>query len=308
MNTSAYPTTPSVVCFGEVLWDIFPDSARPGGAPMNVAYHLRRLGINSEMISRIGNDDLGLKLLQLLKDWQFNTAYIGMDPDHPTSTVDLFTDEHNEVTYTINEQVAWDYIPLLETYISLVQQSDVLVFGSLAMRHETTCQTLMHLLDISRVKVMDLNIRMPFFDIKKIQEALHKTDILKLNKAELNQLIAALDIKDNVAEDKMINALRERFGINEVLLTNGGNGAWYFAGNESFFQQTYPIKVLDTVGSGDAFLAGFLAKRFSKEPQPATILEYASAVGAFNTTKTGACPHYTTEELDLFMQHHKVLI
>lgn len=299
--------SPAVVCFGEVLWDVFPNEAKPGGAPMNVAYHLRRLGVASEMISRVGNDEHGSDLLQLLSSWGFNLSYIGTDTRYPTSTVDLFTDEHNDVTYTIHEQVAWDYIPAAQEYSSLVKEAGVLVFGSLAMRNETTYSTLMQLLEDCNTKVMDVNIRMPFFDINKIKEVLGKTDILKLNKAELNQMIDALEVTMEQDEDKRVNYLQEQFHINEVLLTKGSKGAKYYTGNSCHFQPAYSIHVQDTVGSGDAFLAGFLAKRLSGEKSAAIMIDYAAAVGAFNTTKTGACPSYTLAELDQFIQTHKAI-
>ncbi len=47
-----------VVCFGETLWDVLPDGKQPGGAPMNVAYHLGKLGKNPAVISRVGKDEL----------------------------------------------------------------------------------------------------------------------------------------------------------------------------------------------------------------------------------------------------------
>lgn len=304
MDTSTKVSS-GAVCFGEVLWDVFPDEAKPGGAPLNVAYHLRRLGVDSQMISRIGEDERGQQLRKILSGWGFDLNYIGTDQQHPTSTVDLFTDEKNEVHYTIHENVAWDYIPADPAYIAKVKEAGVLIFGSLSLRNQTSYETLLQLLDVCETKIMDVNIRMPFFDIDKIEKVLHKTDILKLNKAELNQMVEALGAGIEADEDKRVNFLRDKFSINEVLLTKGSKGARYYHDDVSHFQQAYPIQIQDTVGSGDAFLAGFLAKRLSKEHNPASMLDYASAVGAFNTTKAGACPPYTLEELDRFIAHQK---
>jgi fructokinase len=296
------------VCFGEVLWDVFPGGAKPGGAPLNVAYHLRQLGVNCEMISRTGADERGRDLLNIIAAWGFDLRYIGTDQDHLTSTVDLFTDEHNDVSYAIHENVAWDHIPADPAYIAKVKEDGVLVFGSLSMRSRTSYETLLQLLEVCETKVMDVNIRMPFFDIDKIEKVLYKTDILKLNKAELNQMVIALGADLEADEDKGVNFLREKFNIDEVLLTKGSKGARYYRGENSYFQDAYKIEICDTVGSGDAFLAGFLAKWLRPEKNAAAMLDYASAIGAFNTTKAGACPPYTIDELDRFIAHHKTKI
>ncbi|WP_442587493.1 carbohydrate kinase family protein [Pedobacter sp. AW31-3R] len=298
---------PSVVCFGEVLWDVFPTVRKPGGAPMNVAYNLRQLGVNCSMISRLGDDEDGKGLLQQFADWNFPATYIGIDCKYPTSTVDLVADEHNDYTYTIHEGVAWDHIPVDAANAALVSNADAFVFGSLAMRDTETYHTLLQLMDLARVKVLDINIRMPFFSIDKIREILPKIDILKLNKAELNQVIEALGADIEADEDLRVRYLQDTYGIAEVLLTKGSKGAIYYCGAESFFQPAYHITVKDTVGSGDAFLAGFLSKRFSGTPavSKSSYVDFAAAIGAFMTTKDGACPSYTIDEVIAFIQEHR---
>lgn len=301
-------SSPAIVCFGEVLWDVFPTVKKPGGAPMNVAYNLHQLGTNCTMISRLGNDELGETLLKQFAEWGFSSKYIGIDDVYATSTVDLVADEHMDYSYTIHEGVAWDHIPMTADSAQLVEQADALVFGSLAMRNAETYQTLLQLMDRAKTKVLDINIRMPFFDIEKIMEILPKIDILKLNKAELNQVIEALNVEITPGEDERVQYLQHTYGIGEVLLTKGSKGAIYYAHDESFFQPAYAITVKDTVGSGDAFLAGFLSKRFGKSDEVAnksTYVDFAAAVGAFITTKDGACPAYRMNELSSFLQEHR---
>lgn len=121
-----------MVCFGEVLWDVFPDGTKkPGGAPMNVAYNLKTLGVDCVMISSVGADENGRELLAQLDSWGMTTEYIETTNDFPTSTVGLVLDEHNDASYTIFEGVAWDNIPLLEKYKTVVQESEVLVLEAL---------------------------------------------------------------------------------------------------------------------------------------------------------------------------------
>lgn len=300
-------SSPSIVCFGEVLWDVFPTEKKPGGAPMNVAYNLHQLGANCTMVSRLGNDELGKTLLKQFANWGFSSEHIGIDPIYPTSTVDLVADENMDYSYTIHEGVAWDHIPMTAEDAHLVEQADALVFGSLAMRNSETYHTLLQLMDRAKTKVLDINIRMPFFSIEKIKEILPKINILKLNKAELNQVIEALGVEVAADEDERVKYLQHTFGIGEVLLTKGSKGAIYYCGEESFFQPAYHITVKDTVGSGDAFLAGFLSKRFSGTPDmpKSASVDFAAAVGAFITTKDGACPSYTIDELNSFLKEHQ---
>ena len=290
----------SMVCFGEVLWDVFPDGTKkPGGAPMNVAYNLNRLGVDCKMISSVGDDTNGKELLDQLDEWGMTTDYIAKNPEFPTSTVALVLDENNDASYTIFENVAWDNIPLWERYKDIVRDSEVLVFGSLAMRDEVSYNTLTALLKLAKVKVLDINLRLPHFDLNKALEVLPQIDVLKLNKAELNFLIDALEVDLEADEHVRSKYLQDRFGIAEIVLTKGSKGANYYRNGTQLHQDAYQITINDTVGSGDAFFAGFLAYRFDSttENNDAKILNMAMATGAFITTKEGACPPYTLEDL-----------
>jgi fructokinase len=290
----------SMVCFGEVLWDVFPDGTKkPGGAPMNVAYNLNRLGIDCAMISSVGDDENGKELMAQLERWGMTTDYIEKNTQFPTSTVALVLDEHNDASYTIFEDVAWDNIPLLEKYKSKVSDSDVLVFGSLSMRNDVSYRTLMELIRLAKVKVLDINLRLPHFDLDKALDVLTQVDILKLNKAELNFLIDALETNIERDEHERAKYIQDRFGIAEIVLTKGSKGANYYRQGNHLHQDAYKITINDTVGSGDAFFAGFLAARFDNKTanDDDVILDVAMATGAFITTKEGACPPYTLAEL-----------
>jgi fructokinase len=299
----------SMVCFGEVLWDVFPDGTKkPGGAPMNVAYNLKRLGVDCTMISSVGADHNGTELLSQLKSWGMTTDYIETSNDFPTSTVALVLDEHNDASYTIFEDVAWDNIPLLEKYKTIVQESEVLVFGSLAMRNDVSYRTLMELVKLAKVKVLDINLRLPHFDLEKALGILPQIDVLKLNKAELNFLIEALEVEMEADEHLRAKYIQERFAIAEIVLTKGSKGANYYRHGNQLHQDAYQITINDTVGSGDAFFAGFLAYRFDSKTadNDAFILNMAMATGAFITTKEGACPPYTLQELLDFQAQHTI--
>ena len=125
-----------VVCFGEILWDILPSGTKPGGAPMNVAYHLRQLNIASALITRVGTDDYGKNLAALLTQQQIGTEYLQIDIHHPTGVVYAQPNERGDMVYDIVYPSAWDYIEYSEGYIPLLQRAEYLVYGSLSTRND----------------------------------------------------------------------------------------------------------------------------------------------------------------------------
>src|SRR5687768_1721015 len=119
---------PQVVCFGEILWDLLPSGEQPGGAPMNVAYHLHKLGLPPALISRIGVDTRGEQLVGLLQQWGLTTQYIQKDRGAPTGIVYAHPNEQHEVSYEIVQPVAWDFIECSNDLIDLVQQSRYFIY------------------------------------------------------------------------------------------------------------------------------------------------------------------------------------
>lgn len=287
-----------ITCFGEVLWDIFPEGTRAGGAPFNVAYNVHKMGIDVKVLSRTGHDELGKKLIEKISNWGISTDYIQTDNDHPTSTVMAKIDEHNEATYEIIDNVAWDYIEYIPEHNELIANAEAFVFGSLSSRNEKTKNTLLQLLEIAKLKVFDVNLRPPFIDIELIKTLLHKSDIVKINKSELQQIIDFTNEKFDT-EEEAVQFIQKNFNIEEVVLTKGSDGARYFVNDKNYTFAALPITVADTVGSGDAFLSGFISKRIRNE-NPEEILKQAIALGAFITSKSGACPEYEYSDFEKF--------
>lgn len=299
MNTNKFNY---VVCFGEVLWDIFPSGSRAGGAPFNVAYNLFKMGIDTKMLSRIGNDTLGQQLLNQIDQWGITTDFIQVDRERPTGTVLANFDEHGEAQYEIVKEVAWDYIEALPKHKELIQNSKAFVFGSLIARNEVSKKTLLELLEHSKFRIFDVNFRPPFIDFDFIKELLHKADLVKMNKAELRTILEFLG-EDYIDEDTSIRHLQNYFDLNEIILTKGSKGARYFVGSTSYNFPAVHIEIADTVGSGDSFLAGFLSKRIQGR-SPEEIMKQATSLGGFITSKSGACPDYTYEEFRTFRENN----
>jgi fructokinase len=288
-----------VVCFGEVLWDILPSGAVPGGAPMNVAYHLHKQQKNPAVITSIGIDEKGEELINIFSHYGVCTDFFQVDYEHETGKVYAEPNERNEVVYDIIKPVAWDYIKWEDSHDDLVSNAEFFVYGSLAARNQFSKKTLFMLLEKAKNKVLDINLRAPHYNKRIVQELLIQADFLKLNLAEL-ELITGWFSGYTSIEDRA-KSIMDKFRISNMVVTMGGDGALlYFEGNE-YKHNGYKVDVKDTVGSGDAFLAGLMA-RFLDNASPTDALNYASGLGAFIASCTGPCPDYNIDEIDNLVQ------
>ncbi|WP_432671220.1 carbohydrate kinase family protein [Flavobacterium sp. SM2513] len=296
----------TVFCFGEVLWDIFPDGTTAGGAPFNVAYNLRKMGVDSRAISRVGNDSLGIKLQNQIKAWGFPEKYLQIDATQPTGTVLAHFDADNEAHYDIVYPVAYDFIANTEGLATEVSQAAAFVFGSLIARGDVSRTTLFSLLEAAKLKIFDVNLREPYCDFKLIEALLHQSDIVKMNKAEMKRLLEYLTIPYTNEQDAIFY-IQDFFKLEEVLISKGSKGALYHDGRANYEVPALPIEIADTVGSGDAFLAGFISKRIQNAP-PQEIMKRAVALGAFITSKAGACPDYKWSDFEKFESKGAVVL
>lgn len=297
MKQTLYP----VVCFGEILWDILPSGPLPGGAPMNVAYHLKKLGFNPALISKIGLDDYGRDLLSILEKSGVSSEFINVDYEHATGLVFANPNEHNEVVYDIVFPSAWDFIELQNDLPSLVGNAEYFVFGSLTSRNKISRDTLYALLDSAKKKVLDINLRPPHFHRTSVEYLLQHADILKMNIAELD-LVTGWFSEFEKTEDRM-KLIQDKFAIETIIVTRGGEGVLMIDKGIIYEHRGYKIDVADTIGSGDAFLAGLLSQLLMSVGNK-DALEFASAIGAFIATKRGACPEYQVDEIRTLIKNN----
>lgn len=274
-----------IVCFGEILWDVYPNMKRIGGAPFNVAAHLNQLGTAAEVISRVGTDDLGQAVLSELALKKINPYYIQSDPHQSTGVVIVKLNSQGIPQYKIKESVAWDYIKETEQNFQLVSRSSAFLYGSLACRNEISRNTLFGLLHQSQFNVCDLNIREGFYSKPLIQKLISATNILKINDEEAILLQRLFGLSKQTFYQDLIG----RFGVNLIIQTRGENGAEVFASDVLFEHPGYKTQVLDTVGSGDAFLAAFL-DAYLKDQDVNKALDRGCKLGSFVASKSGAIP------------------
>ncbi|MGI8951914.1 MAG: carbohydrate kinase family protein [Chitinophagaceae bacterium] len=292
MNTDK--TSFQFVCYGEILWDVLPDKKLPGGAPMNVAYHLQKMQKKTALISKMGNDDLGRELISVLKQKNIDTSFCVIDNKYITGVVNAIAKEDNEMTYEILHPVAWDFNEWSEAIEELTTHAEYFVFGSLITRNEQSRNTLFKLLEKAKTKVLDINLRPPHFNREIIEQLLLKTDILKLNFSELKLVTDWFHKYDN--EKNAIKFLKQRFNISTVIVTKGEEGAVLDTNDKFYSHSGYNVNVADTIGSGDSFLAGFLSK-IADNSSPEKALEFACALGALVASRTGGCPEYSIAEV-----------
>ena len=289
----------NIVCFGEVLWDLLPSGKIAGGAPMNVAVHASQLGLNAIMISAVGNDELGEGITSFLLSRGLSIENIQKN-EYQTGIVEVTLDAKGSPSYSIIEPVAWDFIRLTDTAKSTIQVADALVFGSLALRNEISKLTLLQLQIDSKLKILDLNLRKPFYSPKLTDELLRVADIVKVNDEELEMICTWFGSFGNQIDNASF--LKARFKLKGILVTRGANGAFFIdENNEVFEHQGFKVIVNDTIGSGDSFLAAFITKWLSGET-PGEALKYACAVGAFVATQKGATPVISEENIMKAMQ------
>lgn len=293
------PTKNRIVCFGEILWDILPDGAMPGGAPMNVAYHLSKMGLTPQLITRVGHDEWGKALIQLMEKNNISTDYFQMDHKLSTGKVIATPVDRNNVSYEIVNPSAWDHIEWEDSFENLLSESEQFIFGSLAARNATSRNTLFQLLELTSAKIFDINLRPPFYNKDILHDLLRRTDLLKLNNAELELITGWFNFYKS--EDDRIQVLQDRFNIPTIVVTKGENGSSVLCNGKIFRHPGFSVSVADTIGSGDAFLAGFVTEILAGNSIE-TAVERANAMGALIASYKGACPEYDINEVQSLPQ------
>ena len=283
-----------VVCYGEILWDMLPGEVLPGGAPMNVAYHCKKLGVNPALITKVGHDEDGKQLIELMEGQGISTDYFQMDFTLNTGLVKATIGSNSEVSYDILKPVAWDNIEWDDAFASLMSGANYFVFGSLASRSEQSRNTLYRLLEAAKYKVLDINLRSPHYTRAIVEHLLTDIQLLKLNLSEL-ELITGWFAGYRHERDR-IRALQDKFHTPNIIVTRGEDGSLFCTEGKIYEHPGYKVELADTIGSGDAFLAGMITHLF-RGSAPAEALAFASAMGAFVASRPGPCPPYDISEI-----------
>lgn len=291
--------TLSAVCFGEVLWDIFPTHKKIGGAPLNVALRMNSFGVETTMISRVGADENGEDILAFLNNQEVTTDLIQVTKEYKTGAVNVMINEKGNASYDILYPSSWDKIVETEIMDKVVSEADVFVFGSLSSRDEVSRKTLISLLDKAKYKVFDANLRAPYYTTEVLEELMQKADFIKLNDEELREISRELGSPYNSFEQNM-KFIAEKTNTKHICVTKGEFGAVLYFNDKFYYNSGYFVKVVDTVGAGDSFLASLIV-RLLRGKSAQKSLNYACAIGALVAGQEGANPQISEKEIKKFM-------
>jgi fructokinase len=306
-----------IIGVGEVLWDLLPTGPRAGGAPMNFAYHCRQLGHDAVIVSRVGDDELGRALREEIRRLGLADDFIQIDPGHPTGTVQVQVDDQGQPSYTITENVAWDYLEWdtkwHDKFLALSRSASAICYGTLASRCETSARAIDMFLEksgTSTIKICDLNLRAPYDSTERIAHAVSQADWLKLNEEEHERIQQMLreqrsrsqqsDVRSQESgvrsqesgvrsQESGILALERVMKRGLVCVTLGAAGCRVTWKGETVEVPGIPIQVVDTVGAGDAFTAGLTTQLLEGKPLEQAA-SFANALAAFVASGPGGTP------------------
>lgn len=248
----------AVALFGEVLADVFPDSTVLGGAPFNVARHLKAFGQNPVLITRLGHDPLRDRVMSTLSRYGMETLGVQCDNKYQTGQV-LVHIEKGGHRFEILPDQAYDFIhQAVVRMAALSVHPEIVYFGTLAQRHDVSRHALKTLLRSTRAaKFVDINLRAPWFEETTLRQSLKYADIVKMNHEELRVLAEMFDLPEG-SQQNQARKLMEKFELSQLMVTSGEAGAWLIGRGGKVieaFQKSQAGKLVDTVGAGDGFAA-----------------------------------------------------
>ena len=278
---------PLLVGIGELLWDLFPQGPRLGGAPGNFAAHAARLGCRGAVASRVGDDPLGRAALRELAALGVEADWVQVDPELPTGTVEVAVDAQGQPTFDIRPEVAWDALDCTPAWAALAAGADAICFGTMASRGPRSLAAVQAFLAAAGpdcLRIFDVNLRPGCQGPEGVRTLLAHCDVLKVNEDELPRVAALAGVTGDLAE-----GLRARFGLRLVAVTLGAQGSRLCVAGRSRVEPPMPVAVADTVGAGDAFtavVAAGLVQGWDLE----TLHRRASRLSAYVCSQTGATP------------------
>ena len=277
------------LAFGEILWDVIGNDRKIGGAPLNVLGHIVQLGGTGDVISAIGQDELGDESLKYLKSRNIDTTLLKRTETETGKAIITLKD--GIPSYRFTDPSAWDEITLTDDELESLKNThyDAFIYGTLAARSETSRKAWEMLLDNINASALffDVNLRLEFYSKEVIEIGARHADILKVNDEELPIILELLEVND-------ITELINKYNLRMVLLTSGKAGADAYTGSRHYHQEAGNVEVVDTVGAGDSLSAGFLYFLVIGNTLKET-LRKASLLADYTVSKRGSIPEYDAE-------------
>jgi fructokinase len=291
-ESSSHRQEQLVVGLGELIWDMFPEGRRLGGAPSNFAYVSRLLGNEAAVASRVGRDALGAEAVERLSRAGLSTLYLQTDDEHPTGTVGVRIGAGGEPQFNVNENSAWDYLEWTPAWEDLAARAAVVCFGTLGQRRPEARETIERFLaatTTSALRLFDVNLRHSFFTPDMLARSLRLSTVVKLNAEELSSAASMLSLRAS-GECETARELLKLFDLELVAVTRGDSGSLLVSRDEANEHPGFRAeRVADTIGCGDAFAAA-LAHCLRRGAPLSLSNEIANRVGSWLATQQGATP------------------
>lgn len=283
---------------GEILWDMFPDGRRLGGAPVNFAAHCHQMGCEAYPVSAVGPDRVGKRTRDRLAELKMSDDFIQESPDLPTGRVLVTIDGAGKPTYNILENTAWDDLIFTPALGELAESLDAACFGVLAQRSPKTRKAIGQFISAmpqEAIKICDVNLREPYFSKEIVEDSLEQASLLKLSDEELPVLADYFQLEGSIVEQ--LEALRHQFALTHVAYTRGGEGSLIVSAEEVNECAGFRVKPIDTVGAGDSFTAALACGLMNEWPLESVNI-FANRVASFVCSQKGATPKLPAELLD----------
>jgi fructokinase len=287
-----------MIGLGEVLWDLLPSGKVLGGAPGNFAYMANVLGDQGVVASRVGNDDLGREARGVMQRLGLDTSFVQQDDQHETGAARASIDAAGQPSFTIKEPVSWDFLQWTAAWEELSARANVVCFGSLAQRSETSAVTIECFLRNTpkkALRICDVNLRQSFYNKDVLAKSFRHAHIVKLNEQELFQVSSLLGLGTG-SEETLAKRLRNECGLLLVCITRGARGSLLVSEDQTVEHGGFRVKVADAVGAGDAFTA-CLAHHYLRGQPLEEISESANRFASWVATQTGATPPIGADQL-----------
>jgi fructokinase len=289
---------PRIVGLGEILWDVFPDGARFGGAPANFACSAAGLAAGSArvgMAGAVGRDDLGQRALAELTSRGVDVTAVAVLPE-PTGRVDVTVDLAGHASYVFAPDCAWDHVSWSGSLERLAAETSAVCFGTLGSRGSVSraaVRRFVAAVPSSAVRILDINLRPPFWSPEIVRDSLPLANIVKCNDDELPIVAELLGLSGS--PEAILRQLVSSHALRMAALTRGAKGSLLVSadGLSSDLPGT-PVEVVDTVGAGDAFTATVTLGLLAGWPL-SKLHAHAERVAAFVCTQAGGTPPIPTD-------------
>ncbi|XP_021291353.1 probable fructokinase-4 [Herrania umbratica] len=306
-----------IVSFGEMLIDFVPTVSgvslaeapgflkAPGGAPANVAIAVARLGGKASFVGKLGDDEFGHMLADILKKNGVSCDGILFDQGARTALafVTLRADGEREFMFYRNPSADMLLKPE-ELNLDLIRSSKVFHYGSISLIVEPCRSAHLKAMEVAKqsgaLLSYDPNLRLPLWPSaeearKQILSIWDKADVIKVSDVELEFLTGSDKIDDETAM-KLWHP-----NLTLLLVTLGEKGSRYYTKNFHGSVDAFHVNTVDTTGAGDSFVGALLCKIvedstiLENESKLREVLKFANACGAITTTQKGAIPALPTE-------------